>query len=307
MLFGEIITNPTAAKSVEDLQLLHQTVLYFLEFQKYHISALKLERVAETSTRIAEAYVRHIFSQQHKSPPDGDLEKIETISSGATLGAGGNIPAQEPLPAFDYQGPMDARQPKPGSITIAENAETGPTSPQLPVDQDCSLDPNSLLNLFSYPVSLTARDPQREQGTTYDQPNTLLQGPRLQVDDPINRSCGPYVSLKDVDMNGISLKLYLRLVHLRNLQHVVGQHSRLACISNSDGPCYHDGGCTRIKKAATQFRRRLSKRQANPTLVSWENQGKVVLNLGTAHSASQQNLLFKDTCFRGKRVQDRGH
>jgi hypothetical protein len=58
-LFTSIITNPKSPTCFNDLQLLRKVVLYFLQMHNSHQSARKLEKVAETFTRLAEAYVRH--------------------------------------------------------------------------------------------------------------------------------------------------------------------------------------------------------------------------------------------------------
>ena len=59
VIFGNIISDLHSSDCFQDLQLLRRVVLYFLQMHNNHPSAKKLEKVAETFTRLAEAYVRH--------------------------------------------------------------------------------------------------------------------------------------------------------------------------------------------------------------------------------------------------------
>src|ERR1700753_2503695 len=86
VLFGEVITNPRSMMTVSDLHLLRQTVLYFLAFQKFHASAVKLEKVAETFTTMAEAYIRHDLRTQTGSTSDAQRSNL-SIGSGKSTGA----------------------------------------------------------------------------------------------------------------------------------------------------------------------------------------------------------------------------
>jgi len=71
VLFANIISNPTSPNCFKDLQLLRQVVLYFLQMHNNHPSARKLERIAETFTRLAEAYVRQSMEQQQAATSGG--------------------------------------------------------------------------------------------------------------------------------------------------------------------------------------------------------------------------------------------
>lgn len=60
VVFANVIANPRADSCFEDLQLLRKVVLYFLQMQNNHQSAKKLEKVAETFTRVSRNIYLHI-------------------------------------------------------------------------------------------------------------------------------------------------------------------------------------------------------------------------------------------------------
>jgi hypothetical protein len=64
-IFSNIISDPRSPDCFKDLQLLRQVVIYFLQMHNNHPSAKKLEKVAETFTRLTKAYVRHSMVTPH--------------------------------------------------------------------------------------------------------------------------------------------------------------------------------------------------------------------------------------------------
>ncbi|KIW92345.1 uncharacterized protein Z519_07329 [Cladophialophora bantiana CBS 173.52] len=195
VLFGEVITNPTSKTSVEDLKVLRQTVLYFLEFQKYHTSAVKLERVAETFTKIAEAYVRHVFRKQ----------------SGMTSSDHFRISRAMILPAQPGSCPTTAFATSDFAASPATPRDTNPVGPNIRMgdhmsDERSNLDPTSLLHLLSYQGD--GATPFRDLHITDIQPESL-QGVQQhdagndndQVLENWQRS-DQNVSVRDVEMNG---------------------------------------------------------------------------------------------------------
>ncbi|OAL18340.1 hypothetical protein AYO22_10756 [Fonsecaea multimorphosa] len=202
VLFGEVITNPTAKTSVEDLQLLRQTVLYFLEFQKYHASAVKLEKVAETFTKIAEAYVRHIFRKQSAPTSSEHFRMKKTVILPAQPGGGHSttLPFSNSTSPAMQHGDTNSTS---SNIGVADQMDY-----QLRLDETSSFDPTSLLQLFSY---------QGDESNTFRafhftdvQPDSM-QGLQEHGADIHNGRAlenwqtpelGQYVSLHDVEMNG---------------------------------------------------------------------------------------------------------
>ncbi|TAQ85767.1 hypothetical protein B7494_g5913 [Chlorociboria aeruginascens] len=71
VVFTNIISDPHSSQCFDDLKLLRQVVLYFLQMDGNHKSACKMERVAETFISLAKAYVRHSMrgSRLHRNQP----------------------------------------------------------------------------------------------------------------------------------------------------------------------------------------------------------------------------------------------
>ncbi|KAF7909060.1 hypothetical protein EAE99_011541 [Botrytis elliptica] len=71
VLFSNIIADPHSPSCFDDLQSLRKVVYYFLRMHVQHRSARKLEKIAETFTRLAESFVRGSMSRkalEDKSP-----------------------------------------------------------------------------------------------------------------------------------------------------------------------------------------------------------------------------------------------
>jgi hypothetical protein len=196
VLFGEVVTNPTAKTSVDDLQLFRQIVLYFFEFQKYHASAVKLEKVAETFTKTAEAYVRHVFRKQ------------SGIGNGTHL-----LPNTQAVLSAPLTYVVNSSKASEAQTTVAPDFDQtstscSPSDPmdyQLPLDETSSLNLSSLFELFSY---------QGDDAAALEQLKITesLQGfrPHTANTDEQTHSTwqvletGQYLSLRDVEMNGRS-------------------------------------------------------------------------------------------------------
>ena len=82
VVFANIISDPNSADCFTDLQLLRRVVLYFLQMHNNHQSAKRLERVAETFTRLAEAYVRQSM-QGTRHLSSGQEEMFESAGASA--------------------------------------------------------------------------------------------------------------------------------------------------------------------------------------------------------------------------------
>lgn len=181
--------------SVEDLQLLRQVVLYFLEFQKYHVSAVKLEKVAETFTKIAEAYVRHMFRRQ------------------SSQGSGGRFPVTNrtimPVPMTSPFSPSTVGQEQ--EVLSAQSEGKASNAGmidqmdfRLQLDETSSLDPTSLLKLFVYQGDDAAALEQLNLSeSNIDAIGDLQQynANQQRLNDWQPAQPGPYVSLRDVEMN----------------------------------------------------------------------------------------------------------
>jgi hypothetical protein len=76
VIFGKIISDPHSDHCFQDLQLLRRVVLYFLQMHNNHPSAKKLEKVAETFTLLAEAYVRHSLQNPQAKPPKSTVAYV---------------------------------------------------------------------------------------------------------------------------------------------------------------------------------------------------------------------------------------
>ncbi|OAP63977.1 hypothetical protein AYL99_03204 [Fonsecaea erecta] len=201
VLFGEVITNPTGKTTVEDLQLLRQTVLYFLEFQKYHTSAVKLEKVAETFTKIAEAYVRHIFRKQKGLTSSELFRTTKPVVFRAQPGSGPSNTFTSSITATSSS--QQDVNPASSNVGTADHMDY-----QLRLDETSNLDPTSLLRLFSYQGNEASIF--RDIHVT-DIPADSMQG--LQEREGVNSNNraldhwqipepSQYVSLHDVEMNG---------------------------------------------------------------------------------------------------------
>jgi hypothetical protein len=77
VLFGKILSNPHSSDCFTDLQLLRKVVLYFLQMHNNHQSAKKLEKVAETFTKLAEAFVRHSLQEPQQPTLEGQAGNRE--------------------------------------------------------------------------------------------------------------------------------------------------------------------------------------------------------------------------------------
>jgi hypothetical protein len=222
VLFGEVVTNPRSKTCMEDLQLLRQTVLYYLQFQKYHSSAVKLERVAETFTKIAEAFVRHTFRRR------SEISAIATSPNDLVAGGrsrrhpGHSNRSSRPLPAPSSTSPSaqivhkavpaSSRPVEPAMPPDAHDSTLpDPMDYQLHLDEAASLDPTYLFHLFSY--STTGDQGPVMHDADIGWPNnpqdfaSSIQhdndGNENRVEElPPDLGSGKYVSMRDVEING---------------------------------------------------------------------------------------------------------
>jgi len=138
-IFANIISNPCSADCFTDLQLLRKVVLYFLQMHNNHQSAKRLEKAAETFTRLAEGYVRQ--SMQSMQPPkqEESLDRAETPPSSVASGMT-TVPssADSCYPDFD---------------SLSQTLPSLPFSPNDHIKfmfDDLDSDSMTLLNFFSH-------------------------------------------------------------------------------------------------------------------------------------------------------------
>jgi hypothetical protein len=146
VIFAKIISDPNSSDCFTDLQLLRKVVLYFLQMHSNHQSAKKLEKVAETFTRLAEAYVRHSMqgykhtsSEQDalhtgKSHPQKHATAYNTNAAHSITGAGFSDFSSDSSPQFL-------------SMSFSQDGQA------LFNFDDLDSDPMTLLNFFSPPGS----------------------------------------------------------------------------------------------------------------------------------------------------------
>lgn len=139
VLFANIISDPDSAECFKDLQLLRKVVLYFLQMHNNHQSAKRLEKVAETFTRLAEAYVRQ------------SMQSRQQVSSRSDDKLNSRRRPKDPAACFTTAAPSLT---DPG-LSEFTNAPKGCPSATDVLDQtqsmlgDLDSDPMALLNFFS--------------------------------------------------------------------------------------------------------------------------------------------------------------
>lgn len=182
-------------------------MLYYLQFQKYHHSAIKLEAVAETFTKIAEAYVRHTFRIQYGNPISTDLmarNQPRTLRTNVRPGLTTEIPLKQSA-SPDQQGLF---QPELDPASLAKATEPDLMDHQLRLDEATSLDPSSLFDLFSYSTSTTdfnrlgGNQEQQDTGSNLVCPSFDTDRSMHRAEGPSSAGAGQYVSMRDVEING---------------------------------------------------------------------------------------------------------
>ncbi|KAE8445521.1 hypothetical protein EG329_013284 [Mollisiaceae sp. DMI_Dod_QoI] len=153
-LFSNIISHPTSPTCFKDLQCLRQVVLYFLQMNNNHPSAAKLEKVAETFTRLAEIYVRHTRQRSQNIPSQrSDLLGIipENVTNSARYGYDSALQTSHvstPLPGLETShyaasNPSSDFSSIPSLPTLDANFNSEFNFNDLPSD------PMTLLNFFT--------------------------------------------------------------------------------------------------------------------------------------------------------------
>jgi hypothetical protein len=197
VLFGDVVMNPTSSTCFSDLQLLRKTSLYYSDFQKYHSAAIKLERVAESFTKIAETYVRQ--SLKRRGSHGNDEQNVSREAGEEVLDHPEIQLHNVPLIVRDssYFNP-DAMQPTPSPIQ---------SEPILYFDDLTVLDPASLFSFFNYPSQeqdLTLQSPNNTD--TVSTMNSMDSNTNSQSRLRQNKSTSTlvpsqYVSMQEVEMN----------------------------------------------------------------------------------------------------------
>jgi hypothetical protein len=144
VVFGNILSNPQASYCFDDLQLLHQVVLFFLRMHNNHQSAKKLERFADSFTRFAEAYVRYSMQSSRKEgvnfTPIDRFINLRSRDDPDNFSISVNVDAVTPVEI-----PTDAAAAIPSAT---HNSSWQGTQSQLDFS-NLDSDPITLLNFFS--------------------------------------------------------------------------------------------------------------------------------------------------------------
>jgi hypothetical protein len=168
VIFSNIIADPLATTSFKDLGLLRNVVLYFLQMHNNHPSSKRLEKVAETFTQLAEAYVRRAMSLSKgdckgmPSPPL-PLEQNSNNDQISTKPLGFSSSATSPLVQKDFV-------PVPPGIRQASLKRTV-FSPLFNF-RDISSDPVALLNFLGSSSSITSPSYNHNPTTTHSDQST---------------------------------------------------------------------------------------------------------------------------------------
>ncbi|KAH8594957.1 hypothetical protein B0O99DRAFT_167894 [Bisporella sp. PMI_857] len=149
VIFAKIISDPRADDCFVNLKLLQQVVLYFLRIHNNHQSAKRLEKVAETFTRLAEAYVRHSIQQQ----PNDNISAHEDQGINENEDAN-NFPSQEDCPDLTATSAMETEASTVSSTDSPQAFSTNNLSDFSAFQSsfgiaDMNSDPMALLNFFS--------------------------------------------------------------------------------------------------------------------------------------------------------------
>ena len=142
-MFANVISDAHSVDCFTDLQLLRKVVLYFLQMHNNHQSAKRLEKVTETFTRLAEAYVRQ------------SMQGTQRVSGGQKRNLNS---VYQPTDSSAYYPSMAQSSVNPGPSDLFNPSER--FSPIL-YSQDRSQfafdsldsDPIALLDFFSHPDS----------------------------------------------------------------------------------------------------------------------------------------------------------
>ncbi|CZR64472.1 uncharacterized protein PAC_14370 [Phialocephala subalpina] len=165
VLFSNIVSHPTSPTCFKDIQYLHQVVLYFLQMNKNHPSAAKLEKIADTFTRLAEAYVRHTTrrnqNQAHATEHPPPLPSYTQAGPSHSNHLGVAQPTSEASPSLP-----GLETPSYASSNPSSDFSSLPPLPPLDLNtgiefnfNDMPTDPLALLNFFT-----PASDPMNFQG-----------------------------------------------------------------------------------------------------------------------------------------------
>jgi len=186
VIFGNVISDPHSSDCFQDLQLLRRVVLYFLQMHNNHPSAKKLEKIAETFTRLAEAYVRHSMQNPRAKSPGNTMSTHHP-----------KIPNSQ---VEQLNGPSGVQAP-PSRMAKLLSAPLLPTSSrdsQMAFDfNDFNSDPMELLNFYtshdtSFSTSFNAQDFTAMEASPTQQPDefsTSPPNPLLRELENISQNC----------------------------------------------------------------------------------------------------------------------
>ncbi|TGO62397.1 hypothetical protein BCON_0020g00700 [Botryotinia convoluta] len=150
VLFSNIIADPHSPSCFDDLQSLRKVVYYFLRMHVQHRSARKLEKIAETFTRLAESFVRGSMSRKalEGKSPEINVEPLSRSSELTSHVTGWTVP-QHPRQTGSYPPGNDSQ-----NVNISNNIAASTEMDLRDLSGDLT-DP-TLLSFLSYPMDTSA-------------------------------------------------------------------------------------------------------------------------------------------------------
>ncbi|TGO29272.1 hypothetical protein BPAE_0017g00800 [Botrytis paeoniae] len=178
VLFSNIIADPNSPSCFDDLQSLRKVVYYFLRMHVQHRSARKLEKIAETFTRLAESFVRGSMSRKalEDKSPEINVEPLSRGSEMTTHITGWTVP-QIPRQTGSYPPGNDSQNAN-TSNNIA--ASIGMDLRDLSGD----LTDPTLLSFLSYPMDPSAFNTEMAEDNPLRDINSFTEQGRA-VADPL--------------------------------------------------------------------------------------------------------------------------
>ncbi|KAM0146667.1 hypothetical protein ACHAQE_010633 [Botrytis cinerea] len=178
VLFSNIIADPHSPTCFDDLQSLRKVVYYFLRMHVQHRSARKLEKIAETFTRLAESFVRGSMSRKalEDKLPEIDVQPPSRSSELTSHNTGWTTP-QSPRQTGSHPPVNDAQN---ASISNNLASSTGMDLRDLSGD----LTDPTLLSFLSYPIDTSVFNNEMAEDNPLRDSNLFAEQGRA-VADPL--------------------------------------------------------------------------------------------------------------------------
>ncbi|TGO81166.1 hypothetical protein BPOR_1304g00010 [Botrytis porri] len=173
-----LYADPHSSSCFDDLQSLRKVVYYFLRMHVQHRSAQKLEKIAETFTRLAESFVRGSMSRKamEDKSPEVNVE-LPSRSSESTSHITG------------WTAPQSPRQT--GLYSPGNHAQNAHISNNIPVstrmdlrDLSGDLTDPTLLSFLSYPMDTSVFNTEMTENNSLRDINSFIEQGRA-VADPL--------------------------------------------------------------------------------------------------------------------------